>query len=145
MIPASVGAHARLRQAGAARSSIIHGNRVNVAAVTLRAPIQLSTSRESNRRTAIEGLNYQFSRSTQGLRGVSERWPNLQELLEGEGSVNIGHIPPDHNAAVALEGRHVHAMLRIGEEESLVEILDRLDSAVAKAVDHGISIDEINL
>ena len=84
------------------------------------------------------------SLSTQGLRGMSERWPNLQELLEGEGAVNIGHVPPDHNAAVALEGRHVHAMLRIGEEESLVEILDRLDSAVATAVDHGISIDEIN-
>lgn len=80
---------------------------------------------------------------------MSERWPSLQELLDGEGAVNIGQAhtgqaPPGDNAAVALEGRHVHAMLRIHEGESLVEILDRLDAAVARAVDHGISIDEIN-
>ena len=75
---------------------------------------------------------------------MSERWPNLQELLEGDGAINIGQVPSGHNAAVALEGRSVRAMLRIGEEESLIEILDRLDAAVEKAVDHGVSIDEIN-
>ena len=75
---------------------------------------------------------------------MSERWPNLQELLEGEGAINIGQLPPNYNAAVALEGRHVLAMLRIREGESLIDLLDRLEDAVAKAVDHGISIDEIN-
>ena len=75
---------------------------------------------------------------------MTERWPNLQKLLEGEGAINIGHSPPGDNAAGALEGRDVHAMLRIAEEESLFEILDRLDAAVARALDHGISIDEIN-
>lgn len=75
---------------------------------------------------------------------MSERWPSLQELLDGEGAINIGQVPPGYNAAVALEGRHAHAMLRIREGESLVEILDRLDAAVARAVEQGFSIDEIN-
>ena len=75
---------------------------------------------------------------------MSDRWPNLQDLIDADGSINIGEITPITGAAVAAQGRQVYAMLRIRDGESLVEILDRLDSSVAKAVDDDIYTDEIN-
>ncbi len=75
---------------------------------------------------------------------MKDRWPNLQDLIDHKGAINIGQIAPISGAAVAMRGRQVHAMLRISVGESLAELLDRLDTAVAKAVDGGIPTDEIN-
>lgn len=75
---------------------------------------------------------------------MKDRWPNLQELIDGNGAINIGQIEPISGAAVAMQGRQVHAMLRIGEDESLAELLDRLDVAVAMLAEDGVPVDEIN-
>jgi len=75
---------------------------------------------------------------------LSERWPNLQDLIDADGTINIGEIAPISAAAVAMQGREVYAMLRIGDAESLVELLDRLDAAVGRALDGGVRTDEIN-
>lgn len=75
---------------------------------------------------------------------MTDRWPNLQELIDDDGAINLGQIAPISGAAVAMQGRQVYAMLRIIDGESLVELLDRLDSAVARAIDGGTPTDEIN-
>ena len=46
--------------------------------------------------------------------------------------------------ASAMGVARVYAMLRIDEGELLPDILDRLDAAVAKAVEDEIYTDEIN-
>ena len=75
---------------------------------------------------------------------MTDRWPHLQALIDEDGALNIGHIEPISGAAVALQGRQVHAMLRINDGESLVELLDRLDVAVGNSIDGGAPSDEIN-
>ena len=75
---------------------------------------------------------------------MNDRWQNLQDLIDCDGTITIGEVVPVTGTAVAAQGRQVYAMLRINNIESLVEILDRLDTAVAKALDDGIYTDEIN-
>lgn len=75
---------------------------------------------------------------------MKDRWPNLQDLIDGNGAINIGQIEPISGVAIAMQSRQVHAMLRIGEGESLAEVLDRLDFAVGKAIGDGVPVDEIN-
>ena len=86
-----------------------------------------------------------MARLVDSIQNMNDRWPNLQELIDSDGTISIGNIEQIGGAALALQGRQVHAQLRIGDkEESLLEILDRLDAAVARALDDGIIIDEIN-
>lgn len=71
-------------------------------------------------------------------------WLKLQELIDCGGAITIRYLDEIGGAAVAMQERQVYAQLRLGDDELLVEILDRLDAAVAGAVDEGIVIDEIN-
>jgi len=71
-------------------------------------------------------------------------WPNLQELIDGDGSITIGAIPPVECAAVASDGHNMIAALLRRPRERLTELLDRLDAAVAVAEDGENYIDEIN-
>jgi hypothetical protein len=76
---------------------------------------------------------------------ASSHWPNLQELIDSDGSINIGSIAPlNACVAVAAQQRQVHARLVAKEGERLTDLLDRLDGAVAKAFDEDIYADEIN-
>jgi hypothetical protein len=76
---------------------------------------------------------------------ASEHWPNLQELIDAEGSINIGYIAPlNACAAVAAQQRQVYAQLVAKEGEQLTELLGRLDAAVEKAIDEEVYTDEIN-
>jgi hypothetical protein len=64
---------------------------------------------------------------------ASEHWPNLQELIDAEGSINIGYIAPlNACAAVAAQQRQVYAQLIARKGEQLTDLLGRLDAAVAK-------------
>ncbi len=76
---------------------------------------------------------------------TSQHWAHLQELIDNDGSINIGSIAPLHAcAAVATQQRNVCAQLLAREGEQLTDLLDRLDAAVAKSIYDGIYTDEIN-
>ncbi len=76
---------------------------------------------------------------------IAQHWPHLQELINNDGSINIGAIAPlNACAAVAAQQRNVFAQLLAEEGEQLTDLLDRLDAAVAKAIYDGIYTDEIN-
>lgn len=70
--------------------------------------------------------------------------PNIAALIEA-GQITVGVIS---NAwcigATADDGHNTLAMLVRGERETLVELLTRLDKAIAKAQNEGIVTDEIN-
>ena len=75
---------------------------------------------------------------------MSHRWPNLQDLIDCDGEITVGYRAPVGRVAAAMQERQVYAMLPVDDGELLPEILDRLDAAVAKAVEDEIYTDEIN-
>jgi len=71
-------------------------------------------------------------------------WPNLQALIDDEGSFVVGYVSPIPCAAIASDEHNMLAALVSHRGESLPELLNRLEAAVAKAYDDEIYTDEIN-
>jgi hypothetical protein len=70
--------------------------------------------------------------------------PNIAELIE-EGQITVGVLRPVRCiVATAHDGHNSLAMLVRRKGETLVELLTRLDLAIAKAQTEGIFTDEIN-
>jgi len=69
---------------------------------------------------------------------------NIQAFLDGtRGQITIGRIPPVERAALAAEGKTVRAALLGREEESIVELLMRLDAALDRFCETGVVTDEV--
>ena len=75
---------------------------------------------------------------------MSHRWSNLQDLVNCDGEITVRYRASVGRVAVAMQERQVYALLRVDDGEPLPDILDRLDAAVAKAVEDEIYTDEIN-
>ena len=88
------------------------------------------------------------SRSNRGVAPPTARdnpWPNLQELIDSDGSISVGRIPwQSYVAAVANDEHTCYAMLVRRDNESLVDLMTRLDLALATAIETETCIDEIN-
>jgi hypothetical protein len=69
--------------------------------------------------------------------------PHIAELID-DGEITIGVVRPVGCVAVANDGYNTLAMLRRRRGESLIQLLTRLDQAIAKANDEGVYTDEIN-
>jgi hypothetical protein len=68
---------------------------------------------------------------------------NIAELIR-HGHITVGVIRPMGCVAIANDAHQSLAMLVRSEGESLLQLLERLDLAVGKALDEGIYTDEIN-
>jgi hypothetical protein len=66
------------------------------------------------------------------------------ELIDDGGQISIGKLYPIECAAVANDDHDCLAMLQRRPGETLRQLLQRLDAAIASARDYGIRIDEIN-
>lgn len=71
-------------------------------------------------------------------------FPNIELLIDGEGDITIGRVGPIRCAATAANEDQCLAMLRWRDGESLLDLLQRLDHAIAIADETGECIDEIN-
>ncbi len=81
---------------------------------------------------------------TKRATAKQKSWPNIQSLIDNGGNISVGAIPPVRCAAVAAdEGSMLAALLR-RKDETLTDLLDRLDQAIEKAIDEEIYTDEIN-
>ena len=69
--------------------------------------------------------------------------PHIADLID-YGQITIGVMQPVGCIAAATEGRNCLAMLRRREGETLVQLLTRLDLAIAKAMLDDVFTDEIN-
>ena len=80
--------------------------------------------------------------------GADATTPNahihLQALLDTGGQVLLGTVQPIKGVAVAHDGKKTLAMLKCKPRESLLDLLIRLDAAVATAQATGKRVDEIN-
>ena len=78
---------------------------------------------------------------------MSDRFPslpNIEFLIDGNGEITIGQIGPSPYAATACQERRLLAALIRRESETLEQLLMRLDTAIDKAIEDDIFIDEIN-
>lgn len=69
---------------------------------------------------------------------------NIDWLISNGGEVSLGAFGPASCAAVATDESGCLAMLRRGEDESLHQLLVRLDAAIDRAWEAEEFIDEIN-
>ena len=70
--------------------------------------------------------------------------PNIESLIDGDGDITIGRVGPIRCAATACDEDQSLAMLVRREGETLEQLMMRLDTAIDKAVEEDIFIDEIN-
>ena len=86
--------------------------------------------------------------ATRGLRTASatdaSSLPALEQFLTGEGQISIGTIGPIACAAVANDQHNMLAALVRRPDETLKQLLERLDRAVQLALEDEIFTDEIN-
>ena len=75
---------------------------------------------------------------------LASPWPHLQGLIDAAGSFVIGRIDPIPCAAAASDDHVMYAALVRRDGETLTQLLDRLDAALAKAFATDDYTDEIN-
>lgn len=72
-------------------------------------------------------------------------WPTLESfVLHDGGQITIGEIGPVECAAVASDDHNMQVALQRRANESLAELLQRLDAALKRALEEDVFIDEIN-
>lgn len=72
-------------------------------------------------------------------------FPTLEDfVLHGEGQISIGEIGPIGCAAVASDPHTMLAALQRRKDESLMQLLHRLETALSRALDDDEFTDEIN-
>ncbi len=70
--------------------------------------------------------------------------PNIEFLIDGNGNITIGQVGPVACAATACNDHQSLAMLVRRDDETLEQLLMRLETAVEKAVEEEIFVDEFN-
>ena len=70
---------------------------------------------------------------------------NLERMVDEDGGITVSVIESFGCIAAAAEKAHSVAMLRRRRGESLTELLQRLDAAVATAYATGSRVDEVNV
>jgi hypothetical protein len=74
----------------------------------------------------------------------SSPWPHIEEFLESGGNIEIGRVSPIGYVAVASDENTMLAALTRNADETLMELIQRLEAAVDLAVNEGTLTDEIN-
>jgi hypothetical protein len=70
--------------------------------------------------------------------------PHIEEFLESGGKIEIGRVSPIGDVAVASDENTMLAALTRNADETLMELIQRLEAAVDLAVNHDTFTDEIN-
>jgi hypothetical protein len=74
---------------------------------------------------------------------IAETLPNLAEFLD-DGEITLGLLEPVGCVAVAADGHNSLAMLVRRNNETMTQLLVRLDQAIGLALAEDIFTDEIN-
>jgi len=69
---------------------------------------------------------------------------HLQAFLDDtRGQITLGEIPPIRRAALAAQGKKVRVALVGRDGETIAQLLERLDAALAKTMAEDAVIDEV--
>jgi hypothetical protein len=69
---------------------------------------------------------------------------HLTQFIDNGGQISIGQIHPIPCVAIANDDHNCLAMLKRRPNETLYQLLTRLDAAIAGALNEKLYIDEIN-
>ena len=69
---------------------------------------------------------------------------NIDWLLAEHGSISLSDVSPVGCIAAAADNDLCYAMLRRRKGEAVIELLQRLDQAIAEAAESATTIDEVN-
>jgi hypothetical protein len=72
------------------------------------------------------------------------KFPHIEFLIDGAGDITIGRIGPIRCAATAADEDQQLAALVRRKGESFDALLQRLDAAIARALENNVYVDEIN-
>lgn len=78
------------------------------------------------------------------MSSTGDALANIAALIDEGGQITIGQLYPIKCAAIANDDHNCLAMLQRRPDESLRDLLLRLDAAIATACNEQIPIDEIN-
>lgn len=70
--------------------------------------------------------------------------PHIEFLTQTDGQITIGNMHPVGYVAVANDQHQTLAMLKRRPDESLMDLLQRLDQAIEQAVEYETYTDEVN-
>jgi len=69
---------------------------------------------------------------------------HIQAFLDNSrGQITIGEIPPIRRATLAAEGKKVRVALVCRDNETVADLLQRLDVSLGKALAENIVVDEV--
>jgi hypothetical protein len=69
---------------------------------------------------------------------------HIQAFLDNSrGQITIGEIPPIRRATLAAEGKKVRVALVCRDNETVAELLQRLDASLGKAMAESTVVDEV--
>ena len=69
---------------------------------------------------------------------------NIEWLLTEHGSITVHNMQGLGCLAAAADEEGSYAMLLRRDKESLLELINRLDAAIARAADNNVVVDEVN-
>ncbi len=69
---------------------------------------------------------------------------HIRALIDNGGHIMVGRVDPIAFAAIAWDGRQAVAMLQCRNNETLPDLLQRLDLAIDSAKRQGRRVDEVN-
>jgi hypothetical protein len=64
-------------------------------------------------------------------------------LSDARGQITIGEIPPIRSAALAAEGKTVRVALASRDQETVSDLLLRLDAALGNAIAENTAVNEV--
>jgi len=97
--------------------------------------------RQRTSRKATRSVGEYAAGSSSGVTAFS--LPNIAELID-HGEITVGALEPVGCVAIACDDGNTLAMLARRRGETLLQLLTRLDQAIAKAYTEDIFTDEIN-
>lgn len=76
---------------------------------------------------------------------TSSTFTNIEWIIANHGSITIGDVGAGVGCVAAAADTHMcYAMLAQREGESLLELMGRLDRAIATASETSVTVDEVN-
>ncbi len=77
-------------------------------------------------------------------RVTSGHFANIEWLIAEHGGIDIRDLSPIGCVAAAADQHMCYAMLARRDGETILELLHRLDKAIATAAETGVTVDEVN-
>jgi hypothetical protein len=72
------------------------------------------------------------------------QWIHIDDLMTAGGQITLGRMAPLDGVAVAADDHNLYAVLRRRPEETFIDLLQRLDQALAVAQNGGPRTNEID-